>query len=493
VTGVSWVARIRRSSKWPSRWPIRWKLASVSAGLTFVILVAFGLAVGQYTTTQLRDNYAAETQAAAEDLASQIEPVEITPGYVRYPAVDELLREANGPARLTLFASGLSYAPPGTPQFGPTNGPGIRTVGDYQVSTVFIYTPQSEPLPVGYVEFGRDIDRLDQSIGRVWISVLAGTLGATLLAAMAGVVLSRRAMRPVSTLTSAASEIARTRDPSVTLNEPVADDEVAELTRTFNGMLHELTAARSERERSLARQREFIADASHELRTPLTSVLANLELLDDALEGSASREMEKESVESALRSSRRMRRLVADLQILARADSGRKSVHQTCDLSKIAANAVEELRPLSDGHDIEVDLGSEAPVSGIPDDLHRVVINLVDNAVRHTPEGTTIRVAVSSSEADGTATLRVSDDGPGIPEDVRRQIFDRFVRSAGPGDRAKSNGSGLGLAIVQAIAVEHGGEAEVGDSPEGGALFTVTLPMAGEKSKETVNGHLGPV
>ena len=490
---MSWLASARRSSKWPSRWPIRWKLASVSAGLTFVILVAFGAAVGQYTTTQLRDNYAAETQSVAEDLASQIERTDLTPGYAQFPLVDELLRDANGPARLTLFASGLSYAPPGTPQFGTTTGPGIRTVGEYQVATVFIYTPQSEPLPVGFVEFGRDINRLEQSIGRVWISFLAGTLGATLLAAMAGVVLSRRAMRPVSILTSAAGEIARTRDPSVNLNEPVADDEVAELTRTFNGMLHELSAARSERERSLTRQREFIADASHELRTPLTSVLANLELLDDALEGSASREMERESVESALRSSRRMRRLVADLQILARADSGRDSVHQLCDLSKIAANAVEELRPLSDGHDIEVELGGAAPVTGIPDDLHRIVVNLVENGVRHTPEGTTIRVAVTSPEDTGTVRLCVGDDGPGIPEDVRRQIFDRFVRSAGPGDRAKSNGSGLGLAIVQAIAAEHGGEAEVGDSPEGGALFTVTLPLADPKSKETVNGRLGPV
>jgi signal transduction histidine kinase len=475
---VSWIAAMRRSSKWPSRWPIRWKLASVSAGLTFVILVAFGLAVGQYTSTQLRDNYEAETRAAADDLARQLTPAVLTPAFPDIKLVDQALEDATGPARLTLLASQESFALSGTPQFGEVAEPGVRTVGNYQVAMTFIFGPQDDILPVGYVEYGRPIARLERSIGRVWISVLAGTLGATLLAAMAGVVLSRRAMRPVSTLTSAASEIARTRDPSVTLNEPVADDEVAELTRTFNGMLHELSAARSERERSLARQKEFIADASHELRTPLTSVLANLELLDEALAGSASRESEKESVESALRSSRRMKRLVADLQILARADSGRDSVHRVCNLSEIAGNAVEEVRPLAQGHEIVVEFEHEAPVSGTPDDLHRVVVNLVDNAVRHTPAGTTIRVTVHRSQTDGTTKLCVSDDGPGIPEDVRRQIFDRFVRSAGPGDRSSASGSGLGLAIVQAIAVEHGGDAEVDDSPEGGARFTVTLPLA---------------
>jgi signal transduction histidine kinase len=294
-------------------------------------------------------------------------------------------------------------------------------------------------------------------------------------------------MRPISNLTSAAREIARTRDPSVNLNDPVADDEVAELTRTLNDMLRELSLARAKREKSLSRQREFIADASHELRTPLTSVLANLELLDHALGRSPSLELEKESVESALRSSQRMRRLVADLQILARADSGRKAVQEVCDLSQIAMNAVDELRPLAGEHRIDLLAREKAPVEGNPDDLHRVVVNLVDNAARHTPPESTITVEVETSPEAGVARLRVADDGPGIPAEVRSQIFDRFVRNAGPGDRASSNGTGLGLAIVQAIAIEHSGTASVGDSDQGGALFTVELPLASGNAKQTVN------
>lgn len=463
---------------WPSRWPIRWKLAAVSSGLTFVILVAFGLAVGQFTTQQLRDNYEAETAAAALALKQTIqERVQETPGYLTEVDLLEVLAQANGPAAITLLANGQTIPESKSPVLGPFRSFGVGTFGDYQVAAVGLDPLAGQTIPFGVLQFGRRTDRLDRSIGRVWISVLAGTLGATFLAALAGVVLSARAMRPISNLTSAAREIARTRDPSVTLNDPVADDEVAELTRTLNGMLHELSLARSERERSLSRQREFIADASHELRTPLTSVLANLELLEETLERSPNLELELESVESALRSSRRMRRLVADLQILARADSGRNPVHDLCDLNQIARNAVEEVRPLASEHNIELVSDGEATVHGNADDLHRVVVNLVDNAARHTPPGSSIRVSIGRSDQTHTASISVSDDGPGIPEDVRPQIFDRFVRNAGPGDRSSSGGTGLGLAIVQAIAVEHDGVAAVGDSELGGASFTVDLPL----------------
>jgi len=486
--------RLRLWRGWPSRWPIRWKLAAVSSGLTFVILVAFGLAVGQFTTQQLRDNYEAETAAAALALKQTVqERVQLTPGFVTEDDLLAVLAQANGPAAITLTANFRTIPEEKSTVLGPVTALGVTTVGEYQVATVGIDPVLGQTIPYGVLQFGRRIDRLDRSIGRVWISVLAGTLGATLLAALAGVVLSARAMRPISNLTSAAREIARTRNPSVTLNDPVADDEVAELTRTLNGMLRELSLARVERERSLSRQREFIADASHELRTPLTSVLANLELLEEAFGRSPSLELERESIESALRSSQRMRRLVADLQILARADSGRNPLQEACDLSKIAGNAVDEVRPLAADHTVELEALERAAVWGSPDDLHRVVVNLVDNAARHTPAGSTIRVAVTRSTEADTAVLTVSDNGPGIPEEVRPQIFDRFVRNTGPGDRSSSNGTGLGLAIVQAIAIEHEGTVSVGDSAQGGALFRIELPLASANTNETVKPPLGPI
>ena len=146
-----------------------------------------------------------------------------------------------------------------------------------------------------------------------------GVLGGTALALLAGLATARRAMEPIAELTDAAREIERTRNPAALLPKPQADDEVAELSNTLESMLHALDEARTETEATLVRQREFVADASHELRTPLTSVLANLELLEETLHGE-----QREAAASALRSSRRMRRLVADLLLLARADTGRE-------------------------------------------------------------------------------------------------------------------------------------------------------------------------
>src|SRR5208282_4923485 len=129
-------------------------------------------------------------------------------------------------------------------------------------------------------------------------------------------------------------EITRTRDPSGGVPQPQAEDEVAELARTLEGMLRELDAARGETESMLVRQRQFVADASHELRTPLTSVLANLELLAESLHGD-----QGEAARSALRSSQRMRRLVADLLLLARTDAARVVAHKPCDLAQIVVEA----------------------------------------------------------------------------------------------------------------------------------------------------------
>lgn len=481
--------RLRSSRAWPFRWPIRWKLAAVSAGLTFVILVAFGVVVGQLTTQQLRDNYAVDTEAAADELVSDVrkEGFVVTPAYADPSRIQPLVDNAAGPAEVTLLVAALPItvqSKNASELLGDASlDRKIVEVGDYQVATV-PYEPTPGSGAIGYVRVGRPIDRLEASTNRVWVSVLAGTLGATLLAALAGVVLSRRAMRPISNLTSAASQIAKTRDPSVNLPNPVTDDEVAELTRTFNEMLHELSLARSERERSLDRQREFVADASHELRTPLTSVLANLELLEHSLKGKE-HELELESVESALRSSQRMRRLVADLQILARADSGREQTKEPTDLTEIARDAVEEVTPLSEDHRIELETNGPVVVEGSADDLHRVVLNLVDNAVRHTPKGSTITIAVGTDEAGRMAKLSVADDGPGIPEEIRPQIFDRFVRNTGPGDRASTNGTGLGLAIVSTIAKGHHGTATVGDSASGGARFLVEIPTLETHVSET--------
>jgi two-component system, OmpR family, sensor kinase len=252
---------------------------------------------------------------------------------------------------------------------------------------------------------------------------------------------------------------------------------VAELARTLQGMLRELDAARAETESALARQRQFVADASHELRTPLTSVLANLELLADALHGE-----QAEAARSALRSSQRMRRLVADLLLLARSDAGRVVAHEPCDLARIVVEAAAELGPVSSTHDISLDIHA-ATVTGARDELHRLTLNLLENALRHTPPGTAIHVTTRTT-AEGEVELVIEDEGPGVSPELAPTLFERFVRGADGAPRRDgvAGGSfGLGLAIVHAVATSHGGTVALEQRKPHGARFVVRLPAASDE------------
>jgi signal transduction histidine kinase len=199
-------------------------------------------------------------------------------------------------------------------------------------------------------------------------------------------------------------------------------------------------------------------------------VLANLELLADRSEsGQLSGDL-GEAARSALRSSQRMRRLVADLLLLARTDVGRVVPRAPCDLAQIVVEAAGELGPVSGEHEISLDV-HPAIVEASRDELHRLTINLLENALRHTPAGTEIHVSTSTT-ADGRVELVVEDNGPGVPPELVPSLFERFVR--GSGDRGGS--FGLGLAIVRAVAVSHGGGVTLERGEHGGARFVVRLP-----------------
>src|SRR6201986_5200352 len=145
-----------------------------------------------------------------------------------------------------------------------------------------------------------------------------------------------------------------------------------------------------------------------------------------------------------------MRRLVGDLLLLARADARRTQSRGPTDLANVLLEAASELGPMAEDHDLSID-AQPAVVPGIKDDLHRLTLNLIENAARHTPPGTHIRAATAVE--NGNAILTVEDDGPGIPAELGTRAFDRFVRGMGTAKR----GSGLGLAIVRAVAESHGG------------------------------------
>ena len=458
------------------RLPIRTRLAGVSALLTFTILCAFAIVVGSLTVHRIRTNFDREVAVAGDNLAGLLQ-VEVTGSYiegfklkiVNPPDLDRFAGSEDAVVRILSDAGNVLASTRGAP-----SSLGLSTeanVGGYRVHT----RPVALGGPVGgsvIVQYGRRLSDLDATIERVELLLLLGVLAGTALALLAGITIARRAMAPIAELTSTAEEIARTRDPSRSVPEPSADDEVAKLARTLGGMLRELDAAHAETEATLARQRQFVADASHELRTPLTSVLANLELLAESLHGE-----EADAARSALRSSQRMRRLVADLLLLARTDVGRVVRREPCDLGQIVVEAAAELGPVSAEHDISFDI-HRAVVEASRDELHRLALNLIENALRHTPPGTEIRV--STAVADGKAQLVVEDDGPGVPERLEKTLFERFVRGAG--DRGGS--FGLGLAIVRAVAESHGGQVTLEQTHPGaerpGARFVVTLPAIGD-------------
>jgi signal transduction histidine kinase len=442
------------------RIPIRWRLAGGSAALTLVILCGFAAIVGVFTTRQVRSDFNEHLRDNTNDLARRLV---VRPGHQPICSGPDLedFGSAEGAEIRVVTLDGIRLCgSSGAPDFGVPRSISSE-MGGYRIESRVI---RLYPLGQAILQYARPLSDVNHTVAKVRVVLVLGILGGAGLALLAGLAISRRAMRPIAELTGVAREIERTRDPSLRVPHPEADDEVAELAHTLEGMLQALDQARSETEAMLIRQRAFVADASHELRTPLTSVLANLELLSEQLEGDR-----RATADSALRSSRRMRRLVADLLLLARADAGRTPPRAPTDVGAVVTEAAAELEPLAGERELSVD-AEPVVVEGTRDELHRLAANLIENAIRHTPDGT--RVHASVHRRDGMVELVVEDDGPGIPAELRPRIFERFVR--GGGERAGS--SGLGLAIVRAVAEAHGGSVAL-ESPNGrGTRFVVRLP-----------------
>jgi len=466
----------------PARWPVRWRLTAVSSLLTFVILIVFAAVVGRLAEERLESDFRSEVAANASDLATRL-AVDCDAATFSCRAVQnvgDLPLPSSSEARI-VFNGTVIAATKGAAKLGDIT-PEPRSSG-YEIAVREV--PVRGVVARAYLQYGRDKAVVERTINRVWLFLGAGVLGGTVLAFLAGLAVASRAMRPISALTKAARRIASTRDPSLSMPRPETDDEIAELARTLDEMLGELDEARSETEQMVQAQREFVADASHELRTPLTSILANLELLEEALarrRGGGGEE--GEMVASALRSSKRMRRLVGDLLLLARADAGRTTQRAELELAEVVEAAYAEVKPVAHDHELVLRSLDSARVMGNADELHRLVVNLLDNGLKHTPAGTRIELGLARS--NGTAVLEVADDGPGLPEGMEEQVFSRFVRGAGPSDIAGDGGTGLGLAIVRAVAQSHGGGVTAGRSAAGGARFVVTLPaLDGEREGST--------
>ncbi len=295
------------------------------------------------------------------------------------------------------------------------------------------------------------------------VRVTLGTLAVgmpvlVVLAAGMTWVLVGRALRPVESIRAEVAEIGAT-DLHRRVPQPDTGDEIGRLAGTMNDMLDRI-------ESGSIRQRRFVSDASHELRTPVATMRHELEV---ALRESATTDWPAVAA-SVLEEDLRVQRLIDDLLWLARHDHERdRGAGALVDLDEIVLRQVGRQTP-RDGVVVEVSQVSAGQVRGHPDDLTRVVQNLLENAVRHASS----RVSVMLAGDRGTVHLHVDDDGPGVPDDMREAVFERFTRS----DEARGRddgGSGLGLAIAAEIVEEHAGTLSVAVSPLGGARFTVEL------------------
>ena len=256
-----------------------------------------------------------------------------------------------------------------------------------------------------------------------------------------------------------------------------ADDrtEVGQLGLALNTMLDGIEVSFQERDATERRLRQFLSDASHELRTPLTSIQGFAELFRLGADNERLdlpvilRRIEQESA--------RMKVLVEDLLLLARLDETRPAETAPVDLSVLAADACTDAVAVAPDRAVTLDAPYPTVVRGDSHHLRQAISNLVTNAVKHTPDGSPIEVSAKASGDRATVTVR--DHGPGLDEASIAHVFDRFWQA----DSARvGTGSGLGLAIVAGIAEEHGGTAHVENAPDGGAVFTIDIPIAGPRS-----------
>lgn len=338
------------------------------------------------------------------------------------------------------------------------------------------YRVISRPLTVRGRLFGltgtytlADIEGVLQRIREIFVIAIPLLI---LFAATGGYFLAKRSLAPVSAMTARAAAVS-----VANLHErlPVGGgDELVGLARVVNDLLDRL-------EKSFEQQRRFMADASHELRTPTAILRTEADL---TLSRAHRDEDEYRSSMTIMRdATRRLTRIVDDLFLLARADSGHLvPQREPLYLEEVMHDATSGVRRMAEQRHVHVALGRvvEAPFLGDADLLGRLLLNLLDNAIKHAPEESTVDVGMTA--ANGHYEISVADAGPGIPPEARDRVFERFFRLDAGRSRSEStehsatSGAGLGLAIARRIAEMHGGTLDLAESRPGRTAFRVRLP-----------------
>ena len=315
---------------------------------------------------------------------------------------------------------------------------------------------------IGMVQVGQPLNQIQMTLQRVLFFLMGGTIAALVLAAFLGMFLARITLRPIERITMTANQIVSAQDLGRRLPVAGTNDELDRLSQTMNSMFARL-------DNFFQAQTRLSADISHELRTPLTIVRGNLDLLRSEM---LDEEDRADTIGAARSALDRMSRLVSDLLLLSQADAGLTLKMKTLELDGVILDVYQQAQALSNGVKLKLGRADQSQVYGDEDRLKQLLINLIDNAIKHTPSGGSVTLSIHRE--DGKVKVSVTDTGEGIkPEDLSH-IFDRFYRVKGQ----KRKGSGLGLAIAKWIAQAHNGDLSVESEPGVGSTFILELPIS---------------
>ncbi len=459
---------------WPRDW---WVRQSLRARLTLIATALFSFAVitgavlllvlQRYALTRVLDSNAMQT---ARDIARQVETGKL-------PKVVQPTTGGIAAVQVLAANDAVIAASPGNQVVSLLDPSQLAQVRDGERIEFAAGTGESAPR---YRVLGRkvgaetvavvtDVSRVDDSQRVLTRAAVLGGPLAVLIMAAASYAVAALTLRPVAALRHGAADITAAGLAEQRLPEPRAKDEIYRLAVTLNRMLDRIDSATS-------RQRTFVGDAAHELRSPLASLRVQLEVgrllgPEDDWNG---------LVSDVLVDVDRLDRLVADLLALARLDEAGSQRQEAAPLSELVETVVAGY-----GHARVPVTGSVDPdvtVTGDPDALRRVVVNLVDNAVRYATGGVTVALTTEPRRGEPSAVLTVEDDGSGIPEAEREKVFDRFYRVQESRSRG-TGGTGLGLPIVRDIVRNHGGRVRLTDRADGapGLRAVVVLPLASEE------------
>jgi two-component system, OmpR family, sensor histidine kinase MprB len=305
---------------------------------------------------------------------------------------------------------------------------------------------------------GRPLQPTNDILSSLWLVLIIFGVAGVIIAAVVGAYVARSSLRPVRELSAAVEHVTVTKELKPILINATGD--IAVLAESFNEMLQSLASSRD-------RQARLIADAGHELRTPLTSLRTNIELLAADAESGMLKQQDRIDILADVKAQMvEFTELIGDLVQLARDETA--AMPEALDFRNVVNSALDRVRRRAHGIGFDIEL-NPFYVVGDSDMLERAVTNLLDNAVKWSPPGGTIRVQLEGGR------LRVADQGQGISESDMPFIFDRFYR----GDSARqTSGTGLGLSIVAQTMAQHGGWVKAGRSAQGGAEFTIQLPGA---------------